>query len=732
MNDFTILFRRRWDSAGARLDTAAPKPVSLARVRLNECRWETWRRFAVSLFLPLVFGCWAGNRPEVNGPPEYLTQMTLEELLNLEVTSVSKKIEDLSKAPAAVFVITQEDMRRSGSTSIADALRMVPGMEVSHLDANQWAVTSRGFNGPFANKLLVLIDGRSIYTPLFSGVYWDAQDVLMEDMDRIEVIRGPGATLWGANAVNGVINIITKSAEHTKGGQVISGIGSEERGFGRIRYGGGLGRDAWYRAYAKYYEHDNFVDKNGKDAADAWDVLQGGFRTDWEIAGQDALTLQGDIYKGNTGHTLTIAALDSPFARTTSSESDIAGSNLLGRWRRHLSEASESTLQLYFDRTNRDLGFYREIRKTYDLDFHHRFGLGDRQEIIWGLGYRITTDDVVNTESFLFSPANRDLTIYGVFVQDEITLAKDRLSVRLGSKLEHNSITDFEFQPGARLLWTPNDRQTMWGAVSRAARTPSRAENDLTWVLRTYPPGALYEDSPTAFVTLLGNPNFHSEQLTAYELGYRVRPHENLAFDVATFYNVYDDLRTIETGPPVEVTEPEHIIVPFWADNKMEGDTYGIEMVTDWQPLPRWRLRSAYSFLRVQLDPHPDSMHQPSQEEEWVSPRHLFSLSSFVDLPHGWEFDARMRFVDKQPTLVERYVVLDLHLGWKLTESLEFSVVGKNLLDDQRLEFMPQIERYIRNEFARVSLDPERDPAFFDILSTHVQRGAYARFAWRF
>ena len=666
------------------------------------------RLICVLLLVSLTTTVWAGELPVD------LTELSLEELMNIEITSVSKKEEKLFEAAAAVCVITGEDIRRSGVTSIPEALRMVPGMEVAHIDANKWAISSRGFNDLFANKLLVLIDGRSVYTPLFSGVFWEAQDVLLEDVERIEVIRGPGAALWGANAVNGIINILTKRAQDTQGGMVSLGVGSEERGFSSVRYGGRLGNDGYYRIYTKVFDRDNFVYASGEEAADGWKVLQGGFRIDWEGSNHNSLTLQGDVYDGEVGQTYKIIdSLEPPFERTFDFVVPIAGGNVLGRWEHVFSDASDLTLQLYYDRTEREDAAIAGYLHKFDVDLQHRFGSGERQEVVWGLGYRFMRDEIKG--SFLMSvhPESRDYDLFSAFAQDEIALVEDRLRLTLGSKFEHNDYTGFEIQPNARLLWTPHRRHTIWGAVSRAVRTPSRVEDGMRVVREVLPSGVVSPDVPTAFV-VLGSRDFESEELLAFELGYRVRPTDRLFLDVATFYNVYDKFLTIEPGTPFLETSspPEHFVVPFTVDNRMEAETYGVELEGDLRMLDRWRLRVRYAYLQMQMHLHRNSGYTSGEEWEGVSPRHQFSLCSSMDLPGNLGLDLGARYVDDLPDIdMESYLSFDIRVGWNVMENLEVSAVGQNLFNTHHPEFRA----------------PHTPP-----LPTEVERGVYGAMRWRF
>jgi iron complex outermembrane receptor protein len=508
--------------------------------------------------------CSYGNLEAAPRLPDDLTKMTLEDLMDVEVTSVSKKAEKLSDAAAAIFVITQEDIRRSGVTSIPEALRMAPGIEVARIDENKWAITSRGFNRRCANKLLVLIDGRTVYTPLFSGVYWDIQDTLLEDLDRIEVIRGPGAALWGANAVNGVINIITKQANNTQGGLVSGGSGTEERGFASGRFGGLIGKEVYYRVYAKYSERDPFESfavpnlshgdfnipsgsclhchdrlNTQKRERNGWETLQGGFRLDWQRTSSDSLTLQGDIYGSNSGESLTVASFTYPFARDFTNEPSKAGGNILARWKYSFCNSSDMALQLYYDRTEGGEASAKEFRDTFDLDFQYRFAPNKRQEVMLGLGYRYTREDFEDSFTYLLYPQSRDDQLFSTFIQDEIEIMPSRLRLILGSKFEHNDYTGFEIQPNARLLWKPHALHTLWAAVSRAVRIPSRAEHDIQINALVLPPGISQNPGPLpVLVSFFGNNDFDSEELLAYEIGYRTLIHDLVSIDVAAFYNI--------------------------------------------------------------------------------------------------------------------------------------------------------------------------------------------------
>ena len=409
-----------------------------------------------------------------------LVQLSLEDLMTLEVTSASRKAQSLADTAAAVFVITSEDLRRSGVTNIPDALRMVPGVTVARIDSSKWAVTVRGFNGRFARKLLVLIDGRSAYSPLFSGVFWDAQDTLLEDVERIEVIRGPGATIWGANAVNGVINIITKKAADTTGGLAVAGAGSFERGFGAVRYGTDIGDWGAVRAYGKYFNRNELKAEDGRPADDSWDMGRGGFRMDGK-RGLNSFTLQGDYYGGTERETITFPDLAAPpsFSTVRTAHTTVGGGNLLSRWTRSLADDSELSLQFYYDRNKRNIPqLFGDTTDTIDLDLLHRFQWGSRHETVWGGGFRFIDERITGSDTLSFNPAERNERLYSAFLQDDITVVQDRLHLIIGSKFEHNVYTGFELQPSGRLIWTPNEQISLWSAVSRAVHTPSRGESD--------------------------------------------------------------------------------------------------------------------------------------------------------------------------------------------------------------------------------------------------------------
>ncbi len=635
------------------------------------------------LLLCTPLGAAVATAGEVAGA---LGDLTIEQLMNVEITSVSKKGEPLLQATSAIYVITGEDIRRSGVTSIPEALRMAPGLQVARIDGNRWAISARGFNAEFANKLLVLIDGRTVYTPPQSGVYWDVQDTLLEDVDRIEVIRGPGAALWGANAVNGVINVITKRAADTQGLLVTAGGGTQEIGFGSARYGGTLGTQGQYRLYAKYFDRGAQAAALGVAAHDGWDVGQGGFRLDWAPATASALTLQGDWYHGGEDETLQprtqlTAPFQTPPVRV---RTPLDGRNLLARWHYVLGERSETTVQAYYDHTNRRAIDFGERIDTVDLDFQHHVGWGIH-DVVWGLGYRWVSDDFVNTFTASFLPEAQTYETWSGFVQDQVPLVADRLRLTLGTKLEHNAFSGFEVQPNAMLLWTPHPRHAAWFSLARAVRTPSRQDRDLRIVPSTFPTA----DGPPAAVVLEGNRAFKSEKLVAYEMGYRVRPWDVVFADVAGFYQVYDDLSSTEPRAARFVADPApHVELPLQFDNKAHGHTYGVETAVNWQAAPWWRLMLASTFLHMHIEGDPSSRATNVQAQEGDSPQHQLHLRSYVNLPYDVELDTALYYVDHLSNQgVPSHVRVDVRLGWHPSQAVELSLALQDLSDEHQLEF---------------------------------------------
>lgn len=640
---------------------------------------------------------------------EDVLDLTVEELLNVEVTSVSKKAQSLNDAPAAIFVITNEDIKRTGVTSIPDALRMAPGLDVARIDSNKWAVTSRGFNGRFANKLLVLIDGRNAYTRFFAGVYWENQDVMLEDVERIEIIRGPGATLWGANAVNGVINIITKHSSDTQGGLVSAGGGTEEQGFGAFRYGGHLNEDTTGRVYVKGFKRDEATLKSGGEADDDWDKIQGGFRVDSKLSTQDELTVQGDLYHSNIKQLTNIPQTTFPFSVIEKTNAPSYGGNLLGRLQHTFSSTSEYNLQFYYDYYNRDDVLGKEGRNTLDLDFQHRFMLLDWHEIVWGLGYRYSHDDFEAGRLMSLMPDSRNDQLYNAFVQDEMTLIDDTLWLTLGSKLEHNDYSGFEVQPSAKILWAPHLQHRLWAAVSRSVRTPSRAEHNAELALLSTPPQALPVPPffvPPVVTFLQPSPGYDSEDVLSYEIGYRTTIATTLSIDVTAFYNDYDNLRSFVLGAPS--FNGMAVVQPISLANQNQAKTYGFEVASVWQMLDWWRWDANYSLLKTDMDLNTLAI-------TGASPQQRVSVRSALSFEHDVNLDLWLRYVDSHTSIggtstVNDYVTMDVRLAWRPHQDIELALVGQNLLASHHFEYQQEILT----------------------LPTEIDRGLYGKIRWAF
>ncbi len=639
--------------------------------------------------------------------PKELLNLSVEDLLNVEVVSVSKKAQSLNDSPAAIYVITHEDIKRIGARSIPEALRLAPGVDVARIDAHRWAVSIRGFNSRFANKLLVLIDGRNAYTRAFSGVYWEQQDVMLEDVDRIEVIRGPGGTLWGANAVNGVINIITKHSSDTQGGLVTAGGGTEEHGFGAFRMGTQLSPDITARAYVKGGSQDSnsLSSETQKDGGDDWEKIQTGFRMDSQYSLHDSLTIQGDAYYNWIRQKTVLPQTAPPYQQAFNENIENVGGNLLLRQQHAFSSTSNYSLQAYYD-------FYQikdiqrdESRHAIDIDFQHRFALLGWSDVVWGLRYRYSHDNFTFRKGFAgINPESRNDQLVSGFVQDEITLIDHVLWFTIGSKFEHNDYSGFEVQPSARLMWIPHHKHRLWAAVSRAVRTPSRVEQDLSLLQNVIVPPPV----PVA-VTINGNREYESEEVISYEMGYRTTMIDQLSVDFTAFYNRYDNLRSVLIGTPVFngglVSQPLTFI------NNNQVQSYGLEIATVWQMKPWLRWDIHYSLLKMDFSNH------DAFEEIGQSPQQRVSLRSVISPLENIDLDILFRYVDRttvvgtvKPIVINDYSSLDIRLAWRPKTDLELSLVGQNLLAAQH------------QEYTSAAFSP----------AVAIDRGTYAKIAWHF
>jgi iron complex outermembrane receptor protein len=644
----------------------------------------------ILLAIFLAGACRAGDTPPQ--PPGDLTEASLETLMNLEVSSPARREQKLSQTAGAVYVITQEDIRRSGVDSIPEVLRMVPGLQVARIDANSWSVTARGFAGQFADKMLVMIDGRSIYNHLYSGVYWEQNMVPLEDIERIEVMRGPGATMWGANAMNGVINIITKPAQETQGLALSAAGGSEEREAGSVRYGGSAGDGIFYRTYADYFQDGPLSTAAGQAAHDQWDSAQGGGRQDWEISKRDTLSFEGDIYRGGAQETVYP---DYPALGVSPPVPDsvtLSGDYVLGRWKHEFSDRSDLAMQ--FSVTDEDRveeGFGRLNTHTTDFDFQHHFAFSARHDLMWGLDFHIYQDDIKSMQTFpapstivQFVPPATTEALFSFFVQDQIAVLPERLTLTLGVKIEHTSYSGFDAQPSARLLWNATPRQGLWASVSRAVHTPALVERDVL---------IAYQLTPNAGVEglLSGNPNFQPETALAYEAGYRTQPARWVTADLATFFTIYHDLTSFDVGAPfAEAGPPPMLVVPMRFGNGAGGHTYGVELATNWSLTQKWRLTGNYSWFRYGLDRSNLGAQSVPTDIEGSSPAHQVQFRSQWDIGKKLNFDTGVYFVSALTGLdIPGYVRTDARLGWRVTRAVEISLAGQNLLNGRHLEFAP-------------------------------------------
>jgi iron complex outermembrane receptor protein len=620
--------------------------------------------------------------------PQSLADKSIEDLMATRVTSVSKKEQPLSRVPAAIRVITAEEIRRSGAANIPDLLRMVPGVDVAQIDASGWAISARGFSDQFSNKMLVMIDGRSVYDPLFAGTFWDIQNIPLDDIDRIEVIRGPGATMWGTNAVNGVINIITKSADQTQGALITAGGGTVERAFATARYGGAAGRNGHYRMFSQYSDRGNNFDPRRAGGRDDEDVLRGGFRADWNLSAADKLMVQGAAYNGgfHSQADLLIGAL-LPLQQRLSAQGRIDGGDLALRWNHALRNGSETTLQVSYDRDIRNYSFLDYDRQAVNVDFQHHFAIGARNDVVWGLGFRFTSGDTIAHANISFSPAAKVLNTVNGFVQDEIEVLKERLWLTLGIKLERNTFSGLQNEPSAQLSWAVNPHNTLWAAVSDADRIPSRFEKE---VEITFVPVGIQNGLPLLPRTV-GNPDFRSEHLRAFETGYRTEPSKRLAFDFATFYNRYDHLRSSSPGVPFVERSPAgaQLIIPAYFGNQIQGAVYGAEVQASWKPVRWWTIDSGYTWLKPVLHQTPSSQVNSFVGLYGKDPRNHFTVRSSINLPRRFEFDQSLSYVGCLLIgPVPAYARYDVRIGWHASEAAEFSIVGQNLLQAQHMEFV--------------------------------------------
>ena len=649
---------------------------------------------------PLLAAFWFAASPAAARAQD-ITALSLEELMKIEVVTASRKAQAVSDTPAAAFVITAEDIRRSGATTIPDLLRMVPGVQVAQIAAGRWAVTVRGFNGRFANALLVQLDGRTLYSPLFSGVMWEAQDVPLEIIDRIEVIRGPGAAMWGANAMNGVINIITKNARRTQGAELDAAAGSWDRAIGGARYGGALDDSTYWRVYGYARNRDGAFDSNGDSSSDSWRTRRAGFRVDAAPGSRDRLTVSGDASDADARDEWNNPSLQPPYVSPAFVTQQHHGGNLLARWERTLDGGGETALQGFIDRTHFQVDpFIVEERTTYDIDFQHRVRVAAVHDLVWGLGYSdsrddISTMDIASGGLFSITPAQRSFTLASLFLHDDITLLPERLRLMVGARVERNNFSGVARQPSARLLWTPASGHTLWGALSHAVRTPSRSELDATTNLEVIPPTD--PSNPTGLPILVQaapSGNARNERVYAQEIGYRVLLDPRASLDVTAFRNRYDHRSSAVLGTPTPIFAPTpYVLQPALSDWTGTALTRGVEASLDWHPLASWRLQTSYTRLLIDI---PEASTLTGQGDRQLaigtSPRHQVSLRSQFDASSRWQIDVWVRHVGQLDYgSIPAYTALDLRIGWHPRQDFQLALVGQNLLERRHSEFFTDL-----------------------------------------
>lgn len=616
-----------------------------------------------------------------------LTQLGFEQLLEIQVTSVSRKAEPWFSAPAAVYVVTQDEIKRSGARNLAELLRSIPGVNVAQIDGSKWAVSARGFNHLYAHNLLVLVDGRSVYSPLHAGVHWDTIDGVLDDIDRIEVIRGPGATLWGANAVNGVINIVSKKSSVTQGRHVMTTVGNQEFAV-ELRHGGAVGKEGTYRVFTKYSDNGNNAQRQDGEAPgqDDWRTKRAGFRADWRQGTAHMFTFQSDYYSGVHGETLSYPDLSVPFTfrRKEGQDLKVSGFSMMGQWNHRSHTDSEFMVQLYYDQTQRIESPFEETHDSVDLDFQHRQRISAKHLLIWGGGYRRIWD--LTRPSFRYGFVNTERTVnqMSVFAQDEITVTEN-ITVTAGTKFEHYNYTGWETQPNLRVAWAVNTRQALWGAVSRAVRTPSRNDDDVAINVTAFPQG----DGTPAVVRILGNPEIESEKVTTYELGYRLRPTPGLVLDLSLFHSEYEDLIGTQAATPFFEPEPNpaHLVLPRFFVNDTEGQVRGAEFASTWQVSRVVRLNLGYSYLDMDITA-PDGFDVTGN-----SPRHQAATRVWYDLSSRVILDVAVYYVDElwvqnRTSQVPAYARTDLRIAWHPPVSgIEIAAGVRNAFDRQHPEF---------------------------------------------
>ena len=661
------------------------------------------RRNYSPLWVVLLFACVWGSSSwaeEFNWD-----EMSLEDLMEVEVFSASKKEEPLFVSPAAVYVLTAEEIHRSGATSIPDALRGVPGVEVGRIDAGKWAVSVRGFNDALADKLLVMIDGRTIYSPLFNGVIWADNEIALQDVERIEIVRGPGGTLWGANAVNGIINIITRSATDTEGIVVTQSLGSETRA--RVSTSYGLKIGPWNTALRLHYASYDESIRNGQGADDDWSTGRIGFRADRVLGNGDELSIDLSAYSNEARDNYRIPVFEAPFIETRNADSHTAGAYAVVGWSRTVSERSSWRIKAYFDDSHRDTGELTvgELH-TWDIDLLHQWQLSDRHQLVWGAGYRQHWDEFERGDFVYFDPASRWYSVRNAFAQDQFTVIPDRLNITAGAKVEHNSFSGLSFAPSVRVAWTPNASNTAWLAFSRANRTPARGDQDLR-ALGSVSEFITPTRRDTVVTVLLGSTRFKEEEVRSFEIGYRANLGGRAQVDLATYRTEYDDLHTNELVTPRFDDELDRVVFPVSFANNMSATSQGVEVAIGAELATDWQVRATYTH--TDIDVNVRGTYDEGTSWEYISPAHQFALRSSNKCPWDVLCDLQLRYVGEVGDYrggryipqADAYWGLDLRFAKSLSERLEIALVGRDLLYDSHAEFRVPITPIVESDVQR-------------------------------
>lgn len=658
----------------------------------NIWRLENMFHIGYRVFLSFtICGLFIWNTTAFGAPPadtnEYL-DMDISQLMDITITSLSKKPQNLSEAAAAVYVISNEDIRSSGVTSIPEALALAPGLQVARISSSKWAISCRGFAGYTSNKLLVLIDGRSVYSPAYSGTFWDMQNSFLEDVDRIEVIRGPGGTVWGANAVNGVINIITKKASETQGTVIVAGTGNKENFLGGGRYGSQLTDSTYGRFSLTYNDRDsNVLFDDERNSGDGWQHVQGSFRFDGTPANRTHWTLQGDLFKNKEDQILFPYWIDVPPYLTEINDTvDVKGGNILGRYQYNFSADRNLTLQAYYDYSDREEGYYQQTFNIIDLDLQYQTLIAESNSLTMGVGYRRTGGDF--TESYQVAIQDRTDNLYSAFLQDEVEVIDSRLWLTIGTKLENNEYTGTEWQPSARILYSPKPNHSAWAAVARAVRTPSMTENGGRVTVASFP-----TEYGTMRSRIVGSESFDSEKLIAYEAGYRFQSLKNFSFDIAFFYNDYSDIYEIN-----ELRTSTGTDLVF--ENGGSGSSKGTELVVAWRPNKFFSLEATYSYLDMDftIGEETEDTNVTFDFIGSASPQNIVSMRSSIALYENWKCNLWLRYIDEITTRnsvnlldeqreQEDYILIDINLVWSPTANIEFMLAGQNILEDEQLQY---------------------------------------------